>query len=350
MFEIGSEFWTEGEQKGEGLKSLVPENTNVIYTLCGRTALDVVIKDILSERKARSVYMPSYCCHTMIEPFLRNGVEVVFYDVVATDAGIKSNLEQNDCDIVFLIDYFGFIDSEIGKFAIEERAKGKTIIYDATQSLLCSDIDYSTYDYIYGSFRKWVGINAGFAAKHGIWEKEPVLKQNYEYTRMRNESFDLKAEFIRNPEKIEKNKFLSTFQLAEEMIESDYQNYAPDTRSSKLISWLDIENMRKVRRINAEILMSGLKDCINVFLPYDSIKQEECPLFVPVMIKNERNALRKYLIDHFVYLPIHWPISSLHHLKIKTKMIYEEEMSCVCDQRYSKDDMEYIAEIIKKFD
>lgn len=349
MFEIGSEFWTEGEQKGKGLKSLVPKNTNVIYTLCGRTALDIVIKDILSERNVRSVYMPSYCCHTMIEPFLRNCVEVVFYDVVTTDAGIKSKLEQNDCDIVFLIDYFGFIDSEIGKFATEERTKGKTIIYDATHSMLCSNIDYSVYDYVYGSFRKWVGINAGFAAKHGEWVREPELINNKEYSRLRNDAFDLKAEYMLNPDKVKKDDFLSTFRMAEEMLEIDYQNYAPDARSNDLLKRMDTDRIRKVRRKNAKLLLNGLKNCKRVFLPYDSIKQEECPLFVPIMIKNERNALREYLIERHIYLPIHWPISPLHRLEMNNRFVYDEEMSCVCDQRYSERDMEHIVKVIKQF-
>ena len=349
MFEIGSEFWTEPKVKGKGLKSLLPLDAFAIYLLCGRTALDIVIKDILSERNARSVYLPSYCCHTMIEPFLRNGIEVEFYDVIISEDGIKPILKENDCELVLLIDYFGFIDSELNWFAKKERAKGKTIIYDATHSLLFSNIDFSAYDYIYGSFRKWTGINAAFALKHRAWEKVPVLRPNNEYTRLRNESFDLKANYIRNPEKYDKNKFLAAFQQAEEIIETDYQNYAPDERSHVLMNWLDIERMRAVRRNNAEVLITGLKNYKNVILPYKSIKRGECPLFVPIIIKNGRNPLRKHLIDHSIYLPIHWTISSLHRLSNDTRVIYDEEISCVCDQRYSQSDMEHIVEVIHQF-
>ena len=350
MFEIGSEFWTEPNEKGNGIESCIPTNMGVVYTLCGRTALNMIITDILSYEKPKTVYMPSYCCHTMIEPFLRNGLEIEFYNVIVSKDGIKSILTENNCDLVFLINYFGFIDSEIESFARKEREKGKIIIYDATHSLLCSNNEYSTYDYIYGSFRKWTGLNAGFAANHGVWTEDPVLKYNNTYSKLRNDSFDLKAEYIRNPEKVEKQTFLKSFQLAEELLETDYLNYAPDERSRKLMYSLDIDRMRKIRRKNAEVLINGLKTCQSVILPYDTIKEEECPLFVPVIIRNDRNALRKYLIDNSIYLPIHWPISLLHHLNRDTRLIYDEEMSCVCDQRYSESDMDHIVKAIRQFE
>lgn len=349
MFEIGSEFWTVPKEHGSGLKSLVPRNTNAIYTLCGRTALDILISDILTQKSVKTVYMPSYCCHTMIEPFLRNGVEVEFYDVAASNEGIKCDLKENDCDIIFLIDYFGFIDSEIREFAKIEKIKGKTIIYDMTHAMFCENQDYSLFDYVFGSFRKWIGINAGFAAKKGEWGKEPTLKHNYEYEKLRNDSFDLKAEFIRNTESVEKEMFLTAFQNAEELLEADYLHYCPDIRSNKLLDSLDVEEIRSVRRRNAKALIQGLETCKKVTLPYKTFKKDDCPLFVPVMIGNERDSIRKYLIENSIYMPVHWPVSTMHRLKEKTRKIYHEEMSCVCDQRYSKKDMERIVDVISQF-
>lgn len=350
MFEIGSEFWTEKEENGSGLKSLIPGGTSVVYTLSGRTALDLVIRDVLTRRKAQSVYMPSYCCHTMIEPFLRNGVRVEFYDVAATEEGIKGSLAENECDLVFLIDYFGFTNGDNKAFAEKERARGKTVFYDATHSLFRTENDYSAYDYVFGSFRKWTSINAGFAFRRGEWAKELVLKQNEEYAKLRNASFDLKAEYIRNPVSVEKNRFLSSFQSAEEMLETDYRDYAPDARSGEILNRPDIAKIREARRGNAELLIEGLKKCSGVFLPYKSVKDEECPLFVPVMFKKERNAIRKYLIDRSVYLPVHWPVSPLHCLKPETGKIYEEEISFVCDQRYGAADMERMVELIRQYE
>ena len=134
------------------------------------------------------------------------------------------------------------------------------------------------------------------------------------------------------------------------MLEIDYQNYAPDLRSTIIANTIDIERIRKTRRQNAEILINALGSCDKVRLLYKSVKSDECPLFVPVMIRNERNAIRRHLIKNSIYMPVHWPVSAIHRLNTKTRKIYDEEMSFVCDQRYSKEDMEHIVETIIQYE
>ncbi|MCR5468875.1 MAG: hypothetical protein K6F37_07940 [Lachnospiraceae bacterium] len=347
MREIGSEFWTVENENGAGLKSLLPYESNAIYTLSGRTSQDIIIKDVLSQKSVKSVYMPSYCCDSMIEPFLQNGLSVEYYDVFATEAGICCDFNENKCDVVFLINYFGFIDDRVLEFARTEHDKGKTVIYDATHSMFCNGVDYSDCDYVFGSFRKWMGINAGFASKKGDWINKPILKQFDRYVELRNNSFDMKAKYITAPKEVEKNIFFSAFREAEELLDRDYTNYAPDKRSLNLLDTVDVSKIRETRRKNAKCLMKALDKCRNVNMPYTVITEKECPLFVPVMIQGERNRIHEYLIDNGIYLPIHWPISELHKLNSTTRSIYDEEMSCVCDQRYTEEDMVRIGTTIK---
>ena len=70
MKEIGSEFWTTEYYAGEER-----------FFLSGRTALDFIIRDITAEICVNKVFLPALCCHSMIEPFLSNGLSVNFYDV-----------------------------------------------------------------------------------------------------------------------------------------------------------------------------------------------------------------------------------------------------------------------------
>ena len=69
MAEIGSEFW---EAADTGKKK---------YLISGRAALEYIIRDILEEHSVDSVLMPSYCCYTMLEPFVRHGIKIRFYDI-----------------------------------------------------------------------------------------------------------------------------------------------------------------------------------------------------------------------------------------------------------------------------
>lgn len=344
MDEIGSEFWEE-KLNGDGINAILPLDFNIHYTLCGRTALDIIVEDLINDNKIHSVYMPSYCCHTMIKPFVSHNIELVFYNIYLNNEGLIADYNENDCDVVFLIDYFGFLNSETYDFAKKEKSKGKTIIYDMTHSMFCG-LDKRYFDYVFGSFKKWIGVNAGFAAKKNKWTNFPVLNQNKKFVELRNKAFSLKNEFIRGEKSIDKKVFLEGFSDAEALLDSDYKYYAPDKASVEKISRISIDKLRDKRIKNARLLMEGLNGFKNVDVIYKNIKSEECPLFVPILIKNERNKLRDFLCNKKIYLPIHWPISSFHTLDINNNVLYSSELSCVCDQRYNEEDMNTIIKAI----
>ena len=71
-------------------------------------------------------------------------------------------------------------------------------------------------------------------------------------------------------------------------------------------------------------------------------------MFVPIIVEN-RDKLRKYLIDKKIYCPVHWPLSNYHKIKVNDQEIYQNELSLICDQRYNLDDMKYIVDVIKEF-
>ena len=84
--------------------------------------------------------------------------------------------------------------------------------------------------------------------------------------------------------------------------------------------------------------------------PYTMVGADDCPLFVPLQVQSElRMGLRKRLIDHKVYFPIHWPVSSLHRMNDVSQEIYNTELSFVCDQRYGKEDIIRSINIIRSF-
>lgn len=349
MKEIGSEFWTEKQNNGKGIQVYLPQSFHLFFSLCGRTALDIIIEDMLLDKRIQSVYMPSYCCHTMIEPFLKHGIEVQFYNVYFDTTGIKADYQDNPCELVFLIDYFGFLCEKTFSFAMSQKRKGKTIIYDLTHALFCSFDKEKYFDYVFGSFKKWLGVNAGFAAKKEEWRSFPPLYQNKRFVELRNTAFDLKAAYINNPKAAEKSIFLKRFQDAEELLETDYKYYGPDKKSIAILSSIEGDQLRKRRISNARILMEGLNKQEGLDIPFREIKENECPLFVPIKADNSRNALRSYLRDRDMYMPIHWPVSALHQLNSVSQSIYETEMSCVCDQRYDETDMNRIVDAISAF-
>lgn len=113
---------------------------------------------------------------------------------------------------------------------------------------------------------------------------------------------------------------------------------------------LDTTHIARNRQRNARILIDGLQDIPEIELMFQTMQDDEVPLFVPVLLRENRAKLRKYLIDNAIYCPIHWPKSEFHKgISQRAEMLYSQELSLVCDQRYGSDDMNRIVECIRKY-
>lgn len=356
--EIGSEFWTDcTPRSNHGEFTMRPKGIyathSVIETLSGRTALEHIVELLVKEGK-KTAYLPSYCCHTMIEPFLSHGVQVSFYDVVTDDGGLKRNVvKNNQADVILLMDYFGHTDSETSVIAHQQKEAGKTVIYDATHSLY-SNIDYTPYDYVYGSYRKWIDINCGFLAKDGEFEAASVTQNiagDEPYPRIRTELFDLKAGYM-SGKAIEKSSFLDKINVAEAILEEQYHHKLPDGRSLDVLRTANADFIKYQRRLNADALIDGINgiNASRIRTINAKLSPDDTPLFVPVLVDTEcRDALRRHLVNDFIYCPIHWPYSEMHRAAGPARKLFDAELSLICDQRYGREDMDRITESIRTF-
>ena len=320
--EIGSEYW----DVSSGNDNIFPENT--AWFLSGRSALSFIIQDIKSKCDVKSAALPIWCCDSMIIPFKREGIEVIFYDGSIPE-----------CDVLLTMEYFGYIRNKAIDF-------DGIVIYDVTHSLFSPDMGIKRGkckdEYFFGSLRKWTGIKTGgFAGRfEGDFKVELPAKTDEGYVVLRMLAMKEKAEYISG--KREDKGYLGFFAGAEEMLEIGgiYASFQGDIDAAQN---LDAEFIRRRRRENAKILLDTVSD----IALFKDIKDDDVPLFVPILLpKSERDALRKRLIENNVFCPVHWPYTRWHGEKSD---IYDTELSLVCDQRYTKEDMEYICEIIREF-
>ena len=326
MREIGSEFW-DVPAGGDG-NHLFPES--VRWFLSGRGALGAIIRELGDVRTAA---MPSWCCDSMIRPFTDAGIEVRFYPV--TWRGKLTQEIRDDCDVLLVMDYFGYTADA----ADLSLCRGK-IIRDVTHSLFSGR--YSDADYYFGSLRKWCGVwTGGYAWGKGL--TGPV-ETDRDYVGLRRAAMEEKAAYIQGGETGEKN-YLKLFGEAEKRLKEAGIRSA-DPRDIAAAKTLDAEFIRSRRRRNAKVLMEGLPD----LLVFPELAPSDCPLFVPILAEGgRRDALRQRLIAHSVYCPAHWPATECHRLDENTAYLYENELSLVCDQRYTEEDMERMVKIIKSF-
>lgn len=346
MREIGSEFWNITNSRFE--KS---------FFLLGRTALIYIVKDAIVSYGIKSALLPSWCCHTMIQPFFDCGIKIRYYDVLydSKKGFYMDLLEPIDDEAFYYFDYFGY-----GNFArldrLQIRKKWKCIIRDDTHAWLSGKNDRDDElnpDYSYISFRKWLavpGLSVAIKYKHSF-QVRANKKQCETYNELRQIAFRLKSEFM-DGKSFNKDEFLSLFVKAELCIEKDYENYAPTIESIEIMYNSDWQEIRASRRKNAKLLLNELSQLDSLNLIFDSISDEAVPLFVPVLLQDEtkRDRLRSYLIKNEIYCPVHWPLSSFHaSISDKSKDIYQRELSLVCDQRYTSDEMFYLCKVIKDF-
>lgn len=333
--EIGSEFWGAPVT---GANNAV-FNTDMDWYISGRSALRAIIKDIKAQTNVRTAALPSWCCHTMIEPFMDEGIDVYFYPVYWRDGLIQEI--SLDSDVLFLMDYFGYIGEQP-----DLTGYNGIIIRDVTHSIFSSS--YSDADYYFGSLRKWCGIwTGGYSwTKNGHKLNTGMPGEQYvesQYTFLREQAMLQKSEYI-NGQRSDKG-YLEIYDEAETVLENVGIAPAAD-RDVLLAQRLDVEVIKKKRRANAEVLRTAFTD----WLIFRDMKDTDCPLFVPVLVPNgQRDRLRRYLIENEIYCPVHWPISECHRLDEQEQFIYKNELSLVCDQRYTEEDMKRMAKTIDKF-
>lgn len=341
--EIGSEFeWIQLNDRTYELDWL-PKERKPVFTFSGRTAIETALRNI---PYYKTVLLPAYCCDAMIEPFRAAKADILFYAVTKAEVGIR--VEINDkilalADILLICNYFGFKVDYPDNLILEFKKKGGVVIEDVTHSLLSLYQNHSYSDFIVASLRKWGPLIDGGLC----WRKEGKItsdleKPSTEFISMKLRAMQDKTRYLQG-KNIKKSSFLNMYEISNHILACDYSEKSMSMQSYEILHKLNFAYIRKQRIENAKTLYSGLNKLLGV-KPLFNINQMDCPLFVPIIAKrNTRDSLRRLLIKNNIFCPIHWPKPNAG----LNSELYEEELSLICDQRYSSYDMEEILRVIE---
>lgn len=327
--EIGSEFWDIPLGKKEN-----GFFENVTWFVSGRSALRSILQQASFEHPfaEKKIAIPSYLCESMIQPIIKEGFIYSFYQVSLENDSLTIDYSGiDDCDYILALDYFGYRTTQ-------SVPKGKIVIRDLTHFAFSQK--YNDAEYYFGSLRKWAGFLAGgFAYKKEGIIIEPSASSS-KYINLRYNAMTLKKAFIDGNS--EDKEYLNIFHDAEELLDECNIEISPlsDITAARL---LDIDYIKRKRYDNAKILIDNL----NKYCIFKNVGQDDCPLCVPIVVNN-RDALRKYLIEKDIYCPIHWPKPSQIPDGLSDKL-YKKELSLVCDQRYNEKDMMRIVDSVLSF-
>ena len=335
--EIGSEFQLIDKDCGAGLKLTEEVITDYTFTFSGRTAIETVLEN---EKNISKVYIPSYCCDSIIEPFVKANIEVVFYAINYKEGlDIEFNI-PDDIDCVLWCNYFGF-NAQMPN--VEEFIdRGGIVIEDITHSLLSEKKFHESSTYLVASIRKWFPIlSGGYCAtvKNKLSYKPKHIPPRY-FLDNKISAMSLKREYLKGDKNID--IFLKKFKSCNEWLEENYSGLTIDKYSADFLYNLDEAYIRLKRKKNAEALYLNLKNNNDIKFLFD-LNLMDCPLFVPIIILNgKRDELQRKLIENNIYCPIHWKKPEYGC----SSNLYDLELSLICDQRYNENDMRKIASII----
>lgn len=333
MLEIGSEFWQV--DSSNGYNHFFPSDTK--WFLSGQNALNFIIDDIKSKYDVSSIALPSWCCDSMIIPFIIKGFDISFYDVELKNGRLIQKIEK-ECDVILAMDYFGYESS------YNLASYDGVVIRDLTHSIFVKK--YKDATYYFGSLRKWTGIyTGGYAWSNEAWTSAIQVKEvDRKYVSLRSQAMRQKRDYIEGRTK--SKDYLKIYEKAEEVLDECNLKgvFNADKEDILAAQTLNIDEIKKRRRENAKELLKTLSD----MALFPSLADNDCPLFVPILSEC-RDELQKMLVSKGVYCPVHWPITKHHILTNRTREIYEKELSVVCDQRYSIEDMNKISYLIKEY-
>lgn len=346
--EIGSYFWLDGSEEAWTQKTItwLPRMEDKCFTFSGRNAIDIAIRDILRKHRIDVVYVPSYCCVSMLQEFIDRGLKIEFYNVGYENGKfIYQQLKCSVNSVVLVMSYFGLDTSGARKLIQEVHEGGAIVIEDITHSLLRKDAASDISDYVVASLRKWFPIPTGgwVGKKSGVFSEKPTMDSNHAVEE-KLASMHEKYDYLTGKVKTKENFLLMQAKFENDLIHVDRLLKIDDT-SLDIVKGIDVNDVISQRRRNVGILINGLSDMETLISIPQIDLSVDVPLFFPIIMETEkRNSLRKYLIDMGIYCPVHWP-----EVMGTEAGLRENELSLICDQRYSDGDMRAIVEAIHEW-
>lgn len=292
----------------------------------GRNSFELLLR---ANKWAEKVWLPYYLCEVLIEPLEKLGVDYGFYPL--NTQFLPESLFDNPKEIIFYINYFGVCDANVLKLSKKYTSK---LIIDNTQAFFSKPVKQVAGTFY--STRKFFGVPDGAF----LYSKAPIsleLEQDISYQRCEHllKRLDLGPElayedFLRNDKSLSGQPVKKMSKLTNAILQS-----------------IDYEKTFQIRKQNFQVLHQFFSD-INEFRL--EIKSIGAPLCYPLLIKNGKRIKEKF-IEKKVFVPTYWPnLEAIIPSEGFEKHLINNLVCLPVDQRYSKDDMNYIISIYQEFE
>ncbi len=302
-----------------------------------RSALRLLIEHLQPTR----IWLPAYLCPVLLD-VIEHRERIHFFDPGAQLDCTASTLlaDVTAGDLVVVIDYFGFGVQRDWLRALRER--GATIVLDACQALFVSP-DWSRFDYVIASPRKFVGVPDGGLLVSSEAQRLPCVALQSPPAAWSQRTLDAarqRAEFDRDGVA---RAWFQLFQQSE--AEQPIGPFAMSPIAATILETsINEVSISTQRRNNYALLLEALAD---VAL-FRELPAEVIPLGFPIRLA-ARDRVQQALFAESIYPPVHWRLEAcIAERYVDCRRLSTELLTLPCDQRYSGDDMRRMASVVRR--
>lgn len=299
---------------------------NTYFTDSGRSSLRLILRSL----NLKLVALPDYLCSIITDIFIQEKTEFIYYRI-NPDFSINTSTIPNECDAIYIIDYFGITHDYLKKQAV---VKNKIVIEDNVFSpYIKNTIQFKNW-ISYNSYRKFSLCAEGSLIQSNIELKSELVQlSSAPFIDYKYKAKSIKYEYINHNLHSEKD-YLYQFEKGEKALDEQRDLFSISSQGfNQIIKFhesLSIET--KLRNQNYQVLKRSISPISFKISNFKSF-------FVFSCIKPKK--LRIELMSHNIFLPIHWP--NTYDID---NILYQNTLSIPLDSRYSDKDMERIINTI----
>jgi hypothetical protein len=345
---IGGEFWYDPRYQTNAVNIPVQGMT---YLNGGEAAIRLIC-DYLISHGVREILIPSYLCSTLADAFDRYGLSYTFYSIQDNFRIDLDNLLKmaRGSKALYVINYFGYgYTTDEAAVLNQLRAQGMMLIEDDAQAGFNRA---SAANVRFNSLRKIVPYDGSF-----FYSDRDMSRNLAKFVRLPNHRLAVIRQYRQTFARLIADGAENFDELNSLFEQSERHYYAdltvlgdPGERAAvERLDWAAIEATRKA---NHQRLCDQLADVPEIEIIFPKVSPHGPPLGFPIYVKNgQRDALLDYLRERHVYPPVHWDVlddSRINKIP-QTVAMSAKIITLILDQRFSLEDMDYEASIVRAF-
>jgi len=311
-----------------GEAELEQSTLHTYFTDSGRSALRLILRSL----NLKLVALPDYLCSVITDVLVQEEIQFVYYKI-NNDLSIDTTTISDNCDSVYIIDYFGIKHDYLKELPL------------VSDKIIIEDNVFSPFIENTCGFKRWLSFNS--YRKFSVCGEGSLIKSNIELDQ--NLIFSSSAPFssFKYQAKATKYEYLIHNLHSEEDYLHQFERGEESLDQQREIFSISPQGLNQIIKFHESLVFETKQRDRN----YQILKKLISPISFDVAIFKSFfvfscgniEYVRKELMSHKIFLARHWP----NIYKLNTTL-YQNLMSIPLDSRYDENDMERIANIINK--